>query len=51
MILITTTVQIYKEVFFKEETIDLSSDPEKKSFFKVKGMTKKAAEKLGNILD
>jgi predicted PurR-regulated permease PerM len=51
MILITTTVQIYKEVFFKEASIDRSEDPTASSFKRVRGMTKKATDKIGDLLD
>jgi predicted PurR-regulated permease PerM len=51
MILITTTVQIYKEVFFKEASIDRSKDNTTKSFSRVRGITKKASDKIGDLLD
>lgn len=51
MILITTTIQIYLEVFYKEESIDRSKDVKRKRFSKISGMTKKATDKITSIID
>jgi predicted PurR-regulated permease PerM len=51
MILIVTTVQIYLEVFFKQESIDRTKQLDKKQFFKITEATKKATDKITSILD
>jgi len=51
MILIVTTIQIYLEVFYKEESIDRTKQPEKKHFSKINQTTKKATDKITSILD
>ena len=51
MILVTTTIQIYLEVFYKEESIDRSKDVITKHFSRLTGITKKATDKIANIVD
>jgi predicted PurR-regulated permease PerM len=51
MILITTTLQIYQEVFYKKESIDRTKDVKSKHFTKISGMTKKATDKISSIVD
>ncbi len=46
MILIATTIQLYLEVFFKEESIDRSKDQKLKRFSKIRGLTKNTVSKI-----
>jgi predicted PurR-regulated permease PerM len=51
MILITTTLQIYQEVFYKKESIDRTKDTKTKRFSRISGITKRATDKITSIVD
>ncbi len=48
MILITTTIQLYLEVFYKEDSIDRSIDVKTKHFSRLTRMTKNVKKKITN---